>query len=158
MLRTHPKTQHHNPADWNIFYMRFLLAKNINIPCLGSEGVQFERHRCLMGGNHLHLHGQAWYTPSHPSRMLFQPYLLPVLFNACFILVMVPLCMPAVVTLLHGFTCFCTQCWDSFIINMCPCIFFFHLFELHFFIVNAQFIFQFTSKSLTYGNFMRLLS
>ena len=28
-----------------------------------------------------------------------------------------------IVTLLRGFTCLCTQYWDTFIINICPCIF-----------------------------------
>jgi len=32
MLRTTcPTMQHHNPAHWNIFYTRFMLAKNINL-------------------------------------------------------------------------------------------------------------------------------
>jgi len=62
MLRTTcPTTQHHNPVDWNIFYTRFLLAKNIKISRLGCDSVQSDRHGCLRGRNHLHLHGQPYY-------------------------------------------------------------------------------------------------
>jgi hypothetical protein len=72
---------------------------------------------------------------------------------------MVTLLPPAVITLLHGFTCICIQCWDSFIINTCPCIFFsplYFTFSLpNASIVNEKFIFQFTSKSLTYRNLTR---
>jgi len=51
-----------------------------------------------------------------------------------------------VITLLHGFTCFCTQYWDTFTINTCPCVFFSPLYILCFFLpnastVNAQFIY-----------------
>ena len=42
-----------------------------------------------------------------------------------------------VITLLHGFTWFCTKCWDTFIINTCSCIFSFLLFKLCFFIANC---------------------
>ena len=59
MLKTtHPTTQHHYTAEWNIFYMRFLMAENIKIACLGCDNVQFDRHRCLRERNLLHLHGQ----------------------------------------------------------------------------------------------------
>ena len=95
MLRTtHSTTQHHNPADWNIFYTRFLLAKNIKISCLECDGVQLDRQRDLR--NHLHLHGQPWLhtiicqqTATHVI-----PTIQPLPFNACFILIMVPLCLP----------------------------------------------------------------
>jgi len=72
MLRTTcPTTQHHNPADWNIFCTRFLLAENIKIPCLGHDSVQFDRRRCLRGRNHVHLHGQPWLHNITP--MLLKP-------------------------------------------------------------------------------------
>ena len=90
MLRTtRPTTQQHNPADWNILYTTFLLAKNMKIPCLGYDSMQFDRCGCLRGRNHLQLHGHPWYTPSHPSRlqpMLFQPYCQYCLMFALFLL------------------------------------------------------------------------
>jgi len=98
MLKTtHPTTQHHNPADWNIFYTRFLLAENIKISCLGCDGVQFNRRGCLRGRNHLHLHGRLWLHTITTQQTVIHaiPTILPVLFNACFILIMVPLCLPA---------------------------------------------------------------
>jgi len=98
MLRTtHPTTQYHNPADWNIFCVRFLLAENIKIPCFGCDGVQSDRCRCLRGRNHLHLHDQSWLHTITPQQTVTHgiPTILPVLFNVCFILIMVPLCLPA---------------------------------------------------------------
>ena len=89
--------QHHNPAEWNIFYTRFLLAENIKIPCLWCDGVQFDRRKCLRGRNHLLLHGQPWLHTTTPQQTVPYaiPTILPVLFNACFILIMVPLRLPA---------------------------------------------------------------
>jgi len=100
MRTTCPTTQHHNPADWNIFYTRLLLAENIKIPYFGCDGVQFDRRKCLRGRNHLHLQGQPWLHTITPQQTvtLAIPTILPVLFNVC-----------KVVTLLHSFTRFCTQ-------------------------------------------------
>ena len=77
------------------------------------------------GRNRLHLHGQPSLHTIIPQQTVTHAIqtTLPVLFNAWFILIIVCLCLPAVITLLHGFTCFCTQCWDTLIINKCPCIF-----------------------------------
>ena len=123
MLRTtHPATQRHNPADWNIFYTRILPAEKIKIPCLGCDRVQFDRRGCLRGWDHLHQHGQSQLhtiTPQHtiPNTTSTAQCLLycnyGTFMSAC-----------SVITLLHGFTCFCTQCWrDTFIIITCSCIF-----------------------------------
>ena len=173
MLRTTCwTTQHHNPADWNIFYTRFLLVENIMIPCFGCDGVQFDSCRCLRRRNHLHLHGQPWLDTTTPHQTVTHaiPTILPVLFNVCFMAC-------KIVTLLHGFTCFCTQCWDTVVINTCTCIFssltrcgswnpsrFLAFTFLNYAsslpnasIVNEQFIFQFSSKSQTYRNLMRPL-
>ena len=90
LTTTCPTTQQHNPADWNIFYTRFLLAKNIKIPCLGCDGVQFDRGAitsiCMANPDTI--------TPQHSVTHAI-PTILPALFNAGFILIMVPLCMPA---------------------------------------------------------------
>jgi len=91
MLRTtRPTTHHHIPADWNIFCTIFLLAENIKIPCLGCDGGQFDRRRCLRGRNLLHLHGQPWLHTITPQQTVTHTIstVLPVLFNACFILIM----------------------------------------------------------------------
>ena len=147
MRTTRPTTHHHNPADWNIFYTRFLLAENIKIPCFGCDSVQSDRRRCLRRRNHLHLHGQPWLHTITPQQTVTHaiPTILPVLFNAC-----------KVITLLHSFTCFCTQVLRYFyyqhmsLYNSSPSL-------QNASIINAQSIFQFSSKSLTYINLMRPL-
>ena len=74
----------------------------------------------LRGRKNLHLHGQPWLhtiTPQHTVTHAI-PTIVPVLLNVCF------MSACKVITLLHGFTWFCTKCWDTFIINTWPCIFF----------------------------------
>ena len=50
-----------------------------------------------------------------------------------------------VVTLLHGFTCFCTQCWDTVIINTEPCVFTLQIKvqDKYMYLQNTIYIFQF---------------
>ena len=65
-----------------------------------------------------------------------------------------------VVTLLHGFTCFYTQCWDTFYHQHMSLYIFFTPLNYasslpNASIVNAQFIFQFICQLLTYRNLMR---
>jgi len=144
MIRTTcPTTQHHNPADWNIFYTRLLLAENIKIPCFGCDSVQFGRCRCLRRRNHLHLHGQPWLHTITPQQTVIHaiPTILWVLFNVY-----------KVVTLLHSFTCFCTQVLRYFYYQHMSLYIFFTSLNYaslpNASIINAQFIFQFNSKSL----------
>ena len=156
MLRTtRPKTQHHNHADWNIFYMRFLLAKNIKITQLECDSVQFNRCRCLRRRNRLHLHGQPWYTPSHPSRlqlMPFQPYYQYYLTLALFLLRYLYVCLQS-----HN-----TVAWFYLFLHTVLRYFYHHHTSLYIFFNSlnyasslwTQFIFQFSSKSVTYRNFV----
>ena len=76
---------------------RFLLAENIKIPPLGCDGVQFDRRGCLRGRNRLRLHGRPSLHTITPQQTVPHaiPTVLPVLFNACFMLIMVHLCLPA---------------------------------------------------------------
>jgi len=96
MLRTtRPTTWHHNPADWNIFYMRFLLPENIRIPCLDvtecsvtSRDVWGEGITSLCMANPVHTNAPQQ-TVTHAI-----PTILPALLNKCFILIMVTLRLP----------------------------------------------------------------
>ena len=161
MLQTTcPTTRHHNPADRNISYTRFLMAENIKISCLGCDGVQFDRRGCLRGRNHLHLHGRPWLHTIAPQQTVCRaiPTVLPVRFNACFILIMVPLCLPAKHNTVAWFYLFLTY-------------FYYHHMSLYIFftplnyisslpntsIVNVNCIYQFSCKSLTDSNLMRPL-
>ena len=124
MLRTTCQTtQHHNPADWNIFYTRFLLAENIKDPMLGTWLCAVWQAR-MSGGKELP--PSAWPTlTTHPSTLyptLFQPYYRYCLMLALFLLWYLYICLQNSNTVC-GFTCLCTQYWDTFIINTCPCIF-----------------------------------
>jgi len=94
MLRTTcSTTQHHNPADWNIFYTRFLLAESI------KSYVQ-DVTVCSLTGTDVWGEGitsicvaitiTPQQTVTHAT-----PTIKPVLFKTCFILIMVPLRLPA---------------------------------------------------------------
>ena len=162
MLRTSgPTTQHHNPADWNIFYTRILLAENIKIPCWGCDGVQFDKRGCPRGRNHLHLHGQPWLHTITPQQALTNaiPTILSVLFNERVILIVVPLCLPQSRN---------TVAWFYLFLHTVLRYFYCKHMSLYIFCIslnyasslpnastaNAQFIYQFSSKSLTYRNLM----
>ena len=155
MLRTtRLTTQHHNPADWNIFYTRFLLAENIKITCLGCDGLQLNRRGYLRGRNRLHLHDQPWLHTNTPQQTATHaiPTILSVLFNACCI-IMVPLCLPAK----------SQHCCMVLLVSAHSARYFYQHMSLYIFFtslnyasslpnpstVRAQFIFQFSSKSLT---------
>ena len=135
MLRTtRPTTRRHNPADWIIFYTTFLLAKNIKIPFLGCDGVEFDRHRCLRGSKCLHVHGQPWYTPPHP--MLFQPYYQYCLTLALFLLWYLYVCLHSrnAVAWLYLFLHTVLRYFYNQYMSL---VYFLHLFKLHFFIAKC---------------------
>jgi len=164
MLRTtRPTTQHHNPANWNIFCTRFLLAENIKIPHLGCDGVQFNGCRCLRGRNRLHLPGQHWLYTITPQQTVIHaiPSILPVLCKACCILIMEPyVCLQS-----HNNVCFYLSLHTGLR------YFYYQHTSLYIFFtslnyasslpnastVNPQFRFQFSSKTLTYRHLMRPL-
>ena len=160
LTTTRPTTQHHKPENWNIFCMRFLLAENIKIPCLGWDGVQFKRRGCLRGRNHLHLPGQhCLHTTPHKTVTHTIPAILPVLFKACCILIVEPyVCLQShntVVCFLHTllryfyyqhmslYILFTSLNYASSLPNVST--------------VSPQFIFQFSSKPLAYRYLMRPL-
>ena len=60
-----------------------------------QASVQFDRCRCLRGRNYHHLHGQPWLHTITPQQTVPYaiPTILPVLFNACFILIIVYICL-----------------------------------------------------------------
>jgi hypothetical protein len=117
-----PTTQHHNPADWNIFYTRFLLAENIKIPCFGMWRCAVWQ-ACMSEGKEspppawptltTHHHTPADCTPHYSNRTTGTVHCLLYSYYGTF------MSACEVVTLLRGFTCF----WDTSIINTCPCIF-----------------------------------
>ncbi len=147
MLRTtHPATQRHNPADWNIFYTRILPAEKIKIPCLGCDRVQFDRRGCLRGWDHLHQHGQSQLHTITPQQTI-----------------------PNTTSTAQCLQCRNTVAWFYlFLHTVLNRYFYYHHMFLYIFFaslnytsslpnassVNAQFIFQFSSKSLTYRNLM----
>ena len=166
MLRTIcPTTQHHNPADWNIFYMRFLPAKNIKIPCLGCDRVQFDRCGCLRRKNHLHLHGQTRLHTITPHRTVI--HAIPTIQQYCSML--------ALFLLWYLYVCLQSHNTVALFYLFLRTVLMRYIYYQHMFLyisftslnyasslrnasgVNAQFIFQFSSKSLTYRNLMRLL-
>ena len=139
MLRTtRPTTQHHNPVGWNIFYTRFLLAENIKNPCLGHDGVQFDRHGCLRGRNHLHMHGQPWLhtiTPQQIVALALQPYYHYCLILALFLLLYLYVRLQSHNTLAWFYLFLHTVLRYCYYQHMST--YFLHLFKLHFFIVKC---------------------
>ena len=62
---------------------------------LGRDSVQFDRRRCLRGRNHLQLHGQLILHTIPPQQTVTHaiPTVLPVLFNALFLLWYLYVCL-----------------------------------------------------------------
>ena len=154
----------HSPANWNIFCTRFLLAENIKIPCLGCDGVLLNRRGCLRGRNHLHLPGQHCLHTITPQQTVTHTIstILPVLFKACCILIMEPyVCLQSHNTVV---------CFYLFLHTVLR--YFYHQYmSLYIFFtswnyasslpnaytVSPQFIFQLSSKPLTYRYLVRPL-
>ena len=166
MLRTtHTTTQHHNPADWNIFYMRFLPAENIKIPCLGRDHVQLENRRCLRRRNYLHLHGQTRLPTITPQWTVI--HAIPTIQQYSSML--------ALFLLWYLYVCLQGHNTAALFYLFLHTVLMRYIYYQHMFLyisftslnyasslpnassVNAHFIFQFSSKSLTYRNLMRPL-
>ena len=100
---------------WDFCWLR-ILRSHVTVCSLTGADVWGEGITSICLANLIHtITPQQTVTHAIPTTSTVQHFLYPhyiTFMSAC-----------DVVTLLQGFSCFCTQCWDTFIIKTCPCIF-----------------------------------
>ena len=118
--------------------MRFLLAENIKIPCLDvtvcsvtGTDIWGEGIASLCMANPVHTNA-AQQTVTHAI-----PTILPTLLNKCFILIMVPLCLPQSRNTVAWFYLFLHTVLRYFYYQHMSPVHFLHLFKLCFFITKS---------------------